>query len=353
MMTMSYNYLYLFTFVAIQIACSPNDHTNSATQHRESTLFEKLENVNDSIHIGGITVYNSFKHQLLAHQSGSFDSTLILEKVYRRHQSLWNNCFGMIFGQEKQKLFTTDSGMVAWNRSIYQDHQQFMEERVNLLLQTNTDSIITASLQGFNRIIGPYAPKARISFVFSPIQDGLTFGGCAWDQWCLDLMKKTSDVSVVIREGFPHEVNHLAYRMTRTDDPHNNTALAKTIDEGLACYYTYKFFDGEISKARAVERMTDSAWQWYEEREKEIFTQSSPYFYKERSEVTPYSCNCNMHQGEKLFENAPHTICYWLGFQIIESYEKNNGEGSWKEVYELPVKEVLKKSGYAAYISRL
>ncbi|MFD1187696.1 DUF2268 domain-containing putative Zn-dependent protease [Pontibacter rugosus] len=277
---------------------------------------------------------------------------LIIEKVYKRHQKLWDGCYAMIFGEENAEKFNTQKGMADWNRKLYQENRNFMELRVRELLQQNIDSVLAESLKGFTTIIDKHKPKAKISIVFAPLQ-GLSIGGCDQYMFALDLMDTEHDLSRVVTEGLPHEINHLAYEPTRVNDPDRYTALLNTIDEGLSCYYTYKYFDGELTRNRAVENMTEDEWAWYMQHEKEIFTKAKPYLFVSSETQTPYSCSCGMHRGEKLFEDAPKTICYWLGFRIIEFYEKNNGAGSWKEVYELPVRDVLVKSGYEAYINSL
>ncbi|MBF9255673.1 hypothetical protein I2I11_20415 [Pontibacter sp. 172403-2] len=311
-----------------------------------------MEQVKDSIQIGDITVYNSFKHQILANKGNTYDSTLILDKVYKRHQKLWDGCYAMIFGEENASKFKTEVGMVKWNKALYKDNKEFMEQRVRELLQQNVDSILKESLSGFTTLIDKHRPTAKISIVFVPLQ-GVTFGGCDQSMFVLDLMDTSNDLNYVLTKGFPHEINHLAYEPTRKHDPDRKTALLNTIDEGLACYYTYKFFKGDIPKRTAVENMSEEDWNWYLQHEKEIFVKSRPYLLESSEKVTPYSCSCGMHRGKKLFEDAPHSICYWLGFRIIESYERNNGVGSWKDVYELPAREVLAKSGYENYINSL
>ncbi|MCX2742214.1 DUF2268 domain-containing putative Zn-dependent protease [Pontibacter anaerobius] len=277
---------------------------------------------------------------------------LIVNKVYKQHQKLWDGCYAMIFGEENSGKFNNKEGMVVWNRKIYAENREFMEQRVRELLKQNVDSILTSSLAGFTSLIGKHKPKAKISIVFVPLQ-GVKIGGCDQSMFVLDLMDTDYDLNRVLTEGFPHEINHLAYEPTRATDPDRSTALLNTIDEGLACYYTYKYFGGKITKHRAVENMTEEEWDWYMRNEKEIFTKSKPYLLESSEKQTPYSCNCGMHRGKKLFEEAPRTVCYWLGFRIIEFYEKKHGAGSWKDVYELPVREVMAKSGYEDYINSL
>ena len=64
-------------------------------------------------------------------------------------------------------------------------------------------------------------------------------------------------------------------------------------------------------------------------------------------------CNCRSGGCKKLFSDAPKTICYFLGFRIIEAYDKKNGPNSWKKIYKLPVETVLRESGYEAYVNSL
>ena len=319
---------------------------------KKPDIFAELEHVPDSIRVGDLTVYNSFKHQLLANRGSLYDSSLIINKVYKRHQELWKGCYAMIFGEENAGKFNTAEGMVQWNKRLYKEDSAFMVQRVRELLQYNIDSLLIASLKGFSELIPNYPPQATISIAFAPMQ-GVLFGGCGQSMFILDLMEKEVDLKRILTEGFPHEINHLAYEPLRAKDLYGATALGQTIDEGLACYYTYQFFNGKISKARAVENMTVAEWDWYLQNEKEIFVRAKPYLLTSSEVSTPLSCSCGMHRGEKLFPDAPKSICYWLGFRIIEFYEKNNGEGSWKRVYELPVRKVLEQSGYEEYIQSL
>lgn len=310
----------------------------------ESEFIVKLEKLSDSIKVEGIVIKNLFKSQILAHQGKGFDSTMIIEKVYRSHQKLWDNCYGMIFGEENSSKFNTTKGMKEWNRTLYSNNKAFFDQRAETLINMNLDSVLENNLSRFNKLV-PYKVESTISILFTPIT-GIIFGGCHNDQFCIELNYKEQDIDYIIKKGLPHELNHLAYEPLRENDPKKDTALRQTIDEGFACYFTWVFFDGQISKNEAVENMTENEWNWYLENEKKIFNELKPFF-KDESGDNPLLRNDKL----QLFKDAPKSLNYWLGFRIIEKYVEKNGPDSWKNIYELNVKDVLDQSGYVEFIN--
>ena len=320
--------------------------TKNKTLNTEFTFIEKLNNVSDSIKIGGITVKNLFKSQILAHQGTEYDTTMIIEKVYKPHQLLWDNCYGMIFGEENSDKFRTTKGMIEWNRTLYPENKAFFDLRANTLINMKLDSVLENNLIKFNRLV-PHKIESTISILFTPLT-GIIFGGCDNDQFCIELNYEDQDIGYTIEKGIPHELNHLAYEPFRENDPKKNSALRQTIDEGFACYFTWVFFNGQISKHEAVENMTKSDLNWYLEHEKQLFNELKQYFNDESGD-NPLLRNDKL----KLFEDAPKSLNYWLGFRIIEKYVEKNGMDSWKNIYELDVEDVLEKSGYEQYINEL
>jgi hypothetical protein len=336
----------VISILGILLLISACKQEKKEKDNRQLTFIEILENVPDSIKVDEIVIKNLFKSQILAHQGTDFDSIMIIEKVYKPHKKLWDNCYGMIFGEENASKFNTEKGMISWNKILYPENKTFFDERAEKLLEINLDSTIQNNLNRFNKLV-PYEVKSTISILFTPIT-GIFFGGCDNDQFCIELNYKEQEIKYTIEKGLPHELNHLAYEPLRKNDPGKNTALRQTIDEGFACYFTWIFFNKEISKYEAVENMTENDWNWYMKNEKEIFNKLSPFF-KDESGDNPLMRN-DKHQ---LFPNAPKTLNYWLGFRIIESYVKLNGENSWKDIYEMNVQEVLDNSEYENYIKGL
>ncbi|MEO1485861.1 MAG: hypothetical protein AAFU57_08940 [Bacteroidota bacterium] len=106
----------------------------------------------DSTRVGGIVIRNLFKSQILAHKKKDFDSLMIIEKVYRPHKKLWDECYGMIFGEANASKFKTEKGMVAWNRELYPKNREFFDLQAKKLMDINLDSTLRANLQKFARI---------------------------------------------------------------------------------------------------------------------------------------------------------------------------------------------------------
>lgn len=314
---------------------------NETTQTNELSFFDRVREVPDSIRINDIVIYNLFKYQILAHDNGSFDSTMIIEKVYHAQPKIWNELYGVLFDSA---MFATHGGMIKWNGEMFANKGDSIKSRVTKLLNAKFDSTLQVSLEGIKRLTGRTPDNIRLSIILSPVE-GIGFGGIENDAFILDLLDNNFDVLRMVQEGIPHELNHFIYESTRANDPDSDTPLRLTIDEGFACYYAYQYFDGKISKAQAVEDMTADEWNWYLLHEKEIFDKCAPYFYYKGKEDPLRKL------GPEL--NAPKTLFYWLGFRIVESYVEKHGADSWKDIYELPVREVLDRSGYKEHIEAL
>ena len=319
--------------------CQPAHQQEKATQ--APTFFDQVTQIPDSILVGDMVIYNLFKYQILAHQNGDFDSTMIVDQVYKRHQKVWDELYGVLFDA---KMFSTESGMVDWNRKIFREKEDAITARVQGLMDAKFSQQLEAALAGIKKLTHRAPENVRISIILAPLE-GIGFGGMENDAFVLDLLDTSFDVLNMVEEGIPHELNHFIYDPTRKDDPHKDSPLRLTIDEGFACYYTYRYFDGQISKAQAVEQMSEQDWQWYAEHEKEVYEKCAPFFYYEGDE-DPLR---QLHQDL----GAPKTLFYWLGFRIVDFYVQKHGDASWLDLYELPVQEVLEKSGYAEYIKGL
>lgn len=317
----------------------------SKSQNESSNIFEKLEKVPDSVKVGNITILNLFKNQILAHQS-QYHSLRIVQKVYQPHKELWNNCYGMIFGEENASKFNNSKGMIDWNKKLYPDSKEFFDNRASELLNINLEKTLKQNLQKFEKLV-PYPPKAKISILFTPLQ-GIGFGGCSAEEFAFELNNKEYNINYTIVKGIPHELNHLVYEPFRTNDSNKETALAQTIDEGFACYFTWIFFDKKIAKNEAVENMSEKDWAWYLTNEKKLYQELEKYFY-DKSGNNPLLRN----EKFKLFADAPKSLNYWMGFRIIEKYVEKHGKDSWKDIYKMDSQIVFEKSGYANYIKSL
>ena len=98
---------------------------------KQLSIFEKVENIPDSIKVDDIVIYNLFKYQILAHKNNAFDSTLIIKNVYNKQPKIWKELYGVLFDHE---MFATEKGMVKWNDEIFSKKRDSIESRVNTLL---------------------------------------------------------------------------------------------------------------------------------------------------------------------------------------------------------------------------
>lgn len=95
----------------------------------------------------------------------------------------------------------------------------------------NLDSIIENNFIKFNQLVS-HKIESTISMLFTPLT-GILFGGYDNDQFCNVLNYNGQNIEYTIENGIPHELNHLAYKPFRENDPKKNSALGQTIGEGF------------------------------------------------------------------------------------------------------------------------
>lgn len=316
---------------------------------QDNAIIKKVSNLKDSIKVGNIVAYNAFKYQILAHQNNQYDSSLIIDKVYKAHPELWDSCLALIWG-DAGKMFK-QTGMIEWNRTLFEKQPQLLN-KIDTLSTINLDSLFSAHLKGIIKLTG-LKPKGKWILYLGPDQNfSMEIGGCSSNGMAIDLAhsKITADILTI---AMPHEFEHMVFEQAKSNDPDWKTNLASTIDEGLACYFTYEYFKKKLPKRTVIEQMNKVQFQWYLNHEKEIFEKAAPYLMTSNSDKNPYNCNCRAGGCKKLFTNAPKTVCYFLGFRIIEFYTKKHGKNSWTDAYKIPMKQLLKESGYSEYIKTL
>ncbi len=316
---------------------------------QDKALVQKISNLDDSIKIGNLVVYNAFKYQVLSHQNSRYDTSIIVDKVYKPHPELWDSCLALIFG-DAGKMFG-QTGIIEWNRTLFERQLQLLK-KLATLSNLNLDSLFNSHLIGIVRLTG-LKPKGKWILYLGPDQNySLEVGGCSSNGMAIDLAHPKI-TPVILTEAMPHEFEHMVFEQARRNDPDWGTDLGATIDEGLACYFSYEYFKKKLPKWRVIEQMSKEQFQWYLKHEKEIFEKSVPYLMKNDPGKNPYKCNCRAGGCKKLFDEAPKTICYFVGFRIMEFYAKNHGKNSWTNAYKIPIKELIKQSGYNNYIRTL
>jgi len=86
------------------------------------------------------------------------------------------------------------------------------------------------------------------------------------------------------------------------------------------------------------------------DNERLIYNTLKPYFYKTGGDACPLlrhtgrSNECDFVVNIKEMPNdVANNLGYFLGFRIIEMYVKNHGKDSWKDIYNMPLRQFLKK----------
>jgi hypothetical protein len=136
-----------------------------------------------------------------------------------------------------------------------------------------------------------------------------------------------------------HELVHQIHK--NRQDPDLDSVLDSIVSEGIASYANCIYTAGRRAPADCI-FYTEQEWQWALEHEAELKAIAKPLLLsKDMSFVNPF-----FSRDAKPIAGGPGGISYFLGFRMIESYVRTNGKDSWKEILDMPVQEVLRKSKY-------
>jgi len=319
---------------------------NETKKEKSNTIFEVVNTISDSIVVGDMIINNAFKYQILAHKDSKFDSSIILNKVYLPNKKTFNNCLGMIFGNENGMKFKPD-GIYDWNKNLIIDNKELIESKLSVLDSIDINQLFENHLTAVQEMTGQKG-KGKWMIYMGP-KDFQIFGGCDKNSMILDMLGEAWNIKS-INDLFAHEIEHLIFEPIAQKDPNGNTGLGITLDEGLAVYFTYVYLNQDLKEALYGDRN-----MLLFNREKEIFNALQPYLFKTIEEGCPIFKHCGRSEDcQPIIDDIPEDIqdelCYFLGFRIIENYVKLNGKDSWKDIYKISLKEFYEKSGYKEFI---
>ena len=309
-------------------------------------LIGKVQDIQDSISVGNMTIHNAFKHQILAHQEAQFDTLRILEKIYRPNRQVFDECLSLIFGEENGKNFKPQ-GLYDWNRDLLTNNEELIKEKLSVLDSVDLNTLFTNHLEAIQALTGQEGVGKWMVY-FGP--NGFQiFSGCSNNSMVLDMFG-TQWNAKSINEVFAHELEHLIFGPVLENDPNGQTGLGITLDEGLAVYFTSVYLN-QTEREALYDEETDMLFA----REPEIFNNLEPYLFKTNQEGCPIFRHCGRNnECEPIIDDLPQEIenelCYFLGYRIIKKYVEKHGENSWKDIYHLPLKDFYDKSGYREFI---
>lgn len=307
----------------------------------ETRLRDEIRGYPDSIQVGGLVINYGFKHQILAHQNGNYDSVMIREFFYKPNRYLFDSCFNF-FPSKKYSLLE----IIKWNKTYLSNYDTIVWKQTEFLIEKNIDSLLRSHIRAVQSITGIQG-KGKFLVYYPPKGFGIS-GGCTSFSMAFDMMYKCLDENYLNRT-IPHEIEHIIYENVMGTHPEFLTGIGVTLDEGLATYFEHKYLQIPTNEILI-------GYKWFLKNEKEIFEKLEPFlFLSLDNNPLLYHFNRN-NEITPLIQNAPNreieqSLGYTLGVRIIEQYEKNYGNGSWKDIYKISPKRFYEKSGYAEYVN--
>jgi hypothetical protein len=278
----------------------------------------------------GMEVHSVYKRQVAveyAHRDLPRDSVvpLLVDSVFKPYETFWR---GYIGDAER---------FVAWARD-----NQLTSDTARLLTPLGVDfADELAKIAAGMTALTERVPHGTWYIVHGPGWTNL--GGFGDGTMVVDFGQIDPDGgSDEVRHLLPHEINHLLFDEGHAGDPDTGTVLYRIINEGFASYVNHKYW-GEDTRAAEHVMFTPEEWEWALEHETEAWDRAlSDLESTDRQIAAPY-----VARSARLLPDSPGAIGYFLGYRLTEAYVRRHGPDSWRDLYELPVREVLARSGYS------
>lgn len=309
------------------------NQSSSAQQKRIHPNILQLSKIQDSLILNGgrLKVYNIFKAQIVAlytkqkkrlqNQANDF-----YRKSFLPYQKLWNDYVG-------------DSA--AYMQYVYvklmTDSTGFNIQRATTLADQHIDQYIKETTAA----LGKLSKHEARGVWYIAFGTGVTdLGGFGEGRMVVDLNHPKSSPDY-IRFILPHEINHQIFDFTSKPDT-SAKGLYRCINEGFAVFMHQQL----THKPEPLEnyfQYTKDELHFCEQNEQLIFTKLMPFLFTNNSDHALALAD----RGQRIFKNGPGAIGYYIGYKICADYVAQNGPDSWKDLYTLPVREILEKTKFA------
>lgn len=252
----------------------------------------------------------------------------LVRDVYAPHPDFWAGYLG------DEARFRT------WARDGLLDSASPIEAHVDTFRMLGLADLFEDGAAWVQRATG-YPPEGTWVLVYGP---GWTdMGRIGETTMVADLSRLTTDRER-LRHTVVHELVHQVHgpRPARDADPDRGTVLDRVVVEGLGSYAAHVHAAGARTPAQAV-GYTEDEWRWALAHEAELAAATAAVLdSRDRADLDRVSS-----RGESVLDEGVTAPGYFLGFRIVEAYEARDGAGSWVEILDLHVREVLAWSGYA------
>ena len=281
---------------------------------------------------GDLRVVNLYRLEAAALRAGAGqppDSVVarLAREVYRPYTEFWNGYLG------------DEAAFREWAVALLAaDHP--IHDRLEPLAALRLDRRFTEGVEWIVRTTGR-RPAGTWYIVFGP---GWTdMGGLGGIGMVADFTRLEPD-SAAVANLLPHELTHQVQgnAPARAADPDAGTVLERIVNEGFASYVAWVYGEGQRTPAQAL-MYREPEWEWAVSHERELAAAVHPMLAsRERKDLDRVAS-----RSERIVTGAPGAVGYFLGFRIVQAYVAKRGNDAWKEIYDLPVAEVVGRSGYA------
>jgi hypothetical protein len=283
-----------------------------------------------SIHNGDGKLYNLFKTQITViyenqEKPKELFKKAIIQKTYLPFKNFWEGYVG-----DSNIYF--DEVIVP----LLKDSMPMIERKAALFANGKIDVYFKKMAAQMQSETG-YFPKGRWYLAFgSGVTDLGGFGGGVMVLDCTHYKTSLEYTKFIL----PHELTHQIFDFTNKEDS-SAKGLYRCINEGFAVLMNQKLIGNKYTLSDYLQ-YTENELNYCFQNEAVIYKKLKPFLLTNNAEHAQALAN----RGQKIFKDGPGAIGYFLGYRICQTYINKNGKNSWKDIYTMPVKEILEKSGY-------
>lgn len=146
-----------------------------------------------------------------------------------------------------------------------------------------------------------------------------------------------------IRALIPHEMIHVAWGAAHGGDAADGTLLGRILSEGFATWFADTYWGDTLSAAEALGYTRDE-WEWALAHERELWEAAEPLLQSRERRVADRFAAVR----ERVLPGGPGKAGYFIGYRIIDAYVRQHGPESWRELFTMPLEQILTRSRYAA-----
>lgn len=297
-----------------------------------TATYAAVNRLQDSIMLnnGQLKLYNLFKLQIktLYENQGKTPAELrnqLLTKTYAPYKNFWNGYVGddTAYLDFVIQPLLDDTSLVAINKAI-----AFAEGKID------------SCFEGTALLLQQHSGHTAKGVWYLAFGSGITdMGGLGNGVMVLDMAHRMTTLNHILFI-LPHELNHQVFDYTSLPDT-TARGLYRCINEGFAVWVNQKLLGNRFTLAQYL-MYKETELEYCLKNETMLYTKLKPYLLTGEKEHGLALAD----RGQRIFKDGPGAIGYFIGYRISESYVQKHGPDSWKDIYTLPVRELLERSGY-------